>query len=480
MDKDELELSNKKGLYYRLFASLGLVGMICALSVGNLIASLLIILVPLSIIILISIFNNPAVLFYIIFIANYFIIGIARYVDISGISVFMDSLLISELLIIFIHIAFAKTIHWRSALNILSGVTFLWMIYCIIEVINPSGMFEAWVLSRGLIFNGFIITIFASLIIVRFKQVKIIIILYSILTIIAIAKAMMQKYLGFDFAEQRWLNEGGASTHLISTGTRYFSFFTDAGNFGSNMGCAAILFTIMAFYVQNKGLKIYFLIVAAISAYAMMMSGTRGAIIVPLGGLALYTIVSKNFKALIVGGVLLTGIYVFFAFTYIGQSDPMIRRMRTAFNPSEDASFNVRVENKKKLADHLKNKPFGEGLGLSGVENKKTSDRFTTQVPHDSWYVKLWVETGIVGLLLYIAGLVAVVINCAYIIMFKIKSREVKGVLTAMLCGIFGLMLSAYGNAFFGQYPTMIIVFVFLSIILKGQLLDKTVSKQLI
>ncbi|MEG0701437.1 MAG: O-antigen ligase domain-containing protein, partial [Muribaculaceae bacterium] len=148
MDKDELELSNKKGLYYRLFASLGLVGMICALSVGNLIASLLIILVPLSIIILISIFNNPAVLFYIIFIANYFIIGIARYVDISGISVFMDSLLISELLIIFIHIAFAKTIHWRSALNILSGVTFLWMIYCIIEVINPSGMFEAWVLSR--------------------------------------------------------------------------------------------------------------------------------------------------------------------------------------------------------------------------------------------------------------------------------------------------------------------------------------------
>lgn len=47
-------------------------------------------------------------------------------------------------------------------------------------------------------------------------------------------------------------------------------------------------------------------------------------------------------------------IYLFFAHTYIGQSNPMIRRMRTAFHPTEDASFNVRAENKKKLAVYLK------------------------------------------------------------------------------------------------------------------------------
>lgn len=480
MQEKVIDISGSKKVYTRLFASFGLVAIVYALSIGNLLAFATILFIPVSIIILISILNNPSILLYLIFGLNYFIMGVTRYIDVTGISVLMDALLLSELLILFIHSVLAKTIHWKYALNTLSAVTFLWMIYCIAEVINPSGVFEAWVLSRGLVFNGFIITLIASVVVVRFKQVRVILMLYSIFTLFAVFKALMQKYWGFDFAEKQWLDSGGAKTHIIATGARYFSFFTDAGNLGSNMGAAATIFAIIVFYVQEKGLKIYFLIVALLSIYVMMMSGTRGAMIVPLGGLTLYAITSKNFKALIGGGLLLILIYGFFAFTYIGQSDPMIRRMRTSFNPSEDASYNVRSENKRKLGEHLKNKPFGEGLGLAGVENQKMSYRFTTQIPHDSWYVKLWVETGIVGLLLYIAGLVAVVINCAYVVMFKIRSKEVKGTLTAMLCGVFGLMLSAYGNAFFGQYPTMIIVFVFLSIIMNGKIIDKSVSAETI
>lgn len=68
----------------------------------------------------------------------------------------------------------------------------------------------------------------------------------------------------------------------------------------------------------------------------------------------------------------------------IGQGNAQIRRMRTAFRPSEDASFNVRKENQKVLADHLKDKPFGEGLGLSGVEIKNIH---TTHNPYTSRFV---------------------------------------------------------------------------------------------
>lgn len=39
--------------------------------------------------------------------------------------------------------------------------------------------------------------------------------------------------------------------------------------------------------------------------------------------------------------------YVFFAHTYIGESNTSIRRMRTAFRPTEDASYIVRKENQK-------------------------------------------------------------------------------------------------------------------------------------
>ena len=46
--------------------------------------------------------------------------------------------------------------------------------------------------------------------------------------------------------------------------------------------------------------------------------------------------------------------YVFFAHTYIGESNTSIRRMRTAFRPTEDASYIVRKENQKRLAEYLK------------------------------------------------------------------------------------------------------------------------------
>lgn len=236
------------------------------------------------------------------------------------------------------------------------------------------------------------------------------------------------------------------------------------------MGCAGVVFGIIAFITPQKVSKIYYAIISLLSIYAMFLSGTRGAMIVPLGGLALYIIISKNYKAIFIGGFLLVFIYIFFAYTYIGQNNPQIRRMRTSFRPTEDASFNVRRENQKRLAEYLKYKPIGEGLGLSGVENKKVSIRFTTNIPHDSWYVKIWVETGIIGLILYLGGLLIVIFKCMWIIMFKIKSKELKGIYSGLLCGIFGMMLSAYGNAFWGQYPTMIIAFVGLSMILNGNM----------
>ena len=191
----------------------------------------------------------------------------------------------------------------------------------------------------------------------------------------------------------------------------------------------------------------------------------------------LYTLMSKNLKACILGGLSLIFLYVFFAFTTIGQSNVMIRRMRTAFTPSEDASFNVRKENRQKLATYINTRPFGEGIGLSGVENQKISYRFTTSIPHDSFYVKIWVETGIVGAILFFGVYFISVFRAAWIVMFKVKDKELKGRLTALLCGIFGMLLSAYGNAFLGQFPTYIIVITGITLALKGEYFDKEISE---
>ncbi|MCP9610935.1 O-antigen ligase family protein [Coprobacter tertius] len=468
-----LETINIWKKWVRILIFLGLAGVVVSLSIDNILVSGGIIVFPLLLVAVLVFLQYPVSLLYLIFTLNYFLMGIFRYINIEGISVIMDVLLMSEFLIIIIHSYWKRDIDWKPAKNALVIFSLIWMLYCILEILNPTGVLKGWVLSRGLIFNGFILSLIVSLIITKQNQVKTIVFLYASFTLLAILKALMQKYIGFDAGEQRWLAGGGAVTHIIQTGTRYFSFFTDAGNFGSNMGCSGIIFGILAFIMKNNLLKIFYALASLLSLYAMFMSGTRGAMVVPLVGLAFYIIICKNYKAFAVGALLLSLIYCFFAFTYIGQENAMIRRMRSAFRPTEDASFNVRRENQKKLAEYLKYRPFGEGLGLSGVENRDISLRFTTSIPNDSWYVKIWVETGIVGLIIYLGGLIIVMIKCARVVMFKIKNKELAGILGGLLCGIFGMLVSAYGNPFWGQFPTMIIAYIFLGIILKGPYLEK-------
>ena len=463
--------------FFPILLLLGLTGIVMSLLTNNIVLLGGLICFPLLLIASYQVLCKPLILFLITFTINYYLMGLTRYVNLNGISFLMDSLMVSTLLLIIIHSALLKNIEWKYGLNTLTIGSFVWMLYCLAQITNPSGMIQAWILSRGLIINGFIISLIISLLCVKYKTVKLILFMLSVFALTAFLKAAMQKFIGFDRGEQLWLNQGGALTHLIGSGTRYFSFFTDAGNFGSNMGCTGVIFTIAACYIKSKPVKIYYAIVAVASLYAMFLSGTRGAMLVPLGGLALFTILSKNIKVMTIGGFSLLFIYIFFAFTMIGQNNQQIRRMRTAFTPTEDGSFNVRKANKERLAQYLKDKPFGEGIGLSGVENQKMSNRFTTSIPHDSWYVKIWVETGIVGLILYLGFLFISIAHGAWIIMFRIKDKELKGLLTGLLCGVTGMLLSAYGNAFWGQYPTCIIAFTGLALVLKGECFDKEIAR---
>lgn len=312
-----------------------------------------------------------------------------------------------------------------------------------------------------------------------YKRLRIIMLFLSIFTLTAVAKAVYQKYVGFDETETTMLIETEMyKTHLLSDVTRYFSFFTDAGNFGSNMGFAAILFGISAIFVKERSIRLYYTIIAICSIYALFISGTRGALFVPIGGIILLTFLSKNIK--LMGATVIFGLffYVFFAHTYIGESNSSVRRMRTAFRPTKDASYNVRKENQKRLAEYLKYRPFGEGLGLGGVEARKYGSRLTTLIPHDSFYVKIWMETGIVGLVLFLTIYVSALLRGCYLIMFRIKNNELRGILTAIACGIFGLMISAYGNAFFFQFPTGLIIILFLSVLINGEHIDQLLTQQ--
>ena len=56
---------------------------------------------------------------------------------------------------------------------------------------------------------------------------------------------------------------------------------------------------------------------------------------------------------------------LFFVCTNIGDDNQYIRKMRSAFRPSQDASYQLRVDNRKRMRELMIHKPFGYGIGLS-------------------------------------------------------------------------------------------------------------------
>lgn len=289
--------------------------------------------------------------------------------------------------------------------------------------------------------------------------------IWSVLALIAVFKAFLQLTLGFDSFEQIWLAEGGANTHIIHTGIRYFSIFTDAGNFGSGIALSGVAFSILAFNTTSKNLRYYYLFVAIACFYGMIISGTRGSLIIPFSGFFLYAILSKHARTIIVVVIFVVVGFWFLNFTYIGQGNVYVRRMRSAFNP-DDASLGVRIENQRILRTYMAGKPLGVGIGMKrGSAVLYTPHPVLSKIPHDSWYVLLWVELGIVGMIFYIFILLYILFYGSYLVMFKLKNKELKGYIAALICALFGVSAAAYSLEIFGQFPNSIIIYTCMTLI---------------
>jgi hypothetical protein len=296
--------------------------------------------------------------------------------------------------------------------------------------------------------------------------------IWGIFSVLATLKGIMQLKFGVDAAEQAWLNEGNYKTHILFGKLRVFSFLSDAGQFGGNQGYTAVVFTIYAMAQNVKRKKYFFVTVALLAFYGMIISGTRGAMGVPVAGFMAFFILRKNIRVLSIGVGLLAVVFIFFKYTTIGQGNDQIRRMRTAFDPN-DASLQVRLDNQKILGKYMASRPFGGGIGHGGVKAQRfLPNAFLSQVATDSWYVLVWVEQGIVGLLLHLFILFYTVGKASYKVMFKIRDPLLKLKIMALISGMFGVMVASYGNAVLGGMPTGILIYVSMAIMLNHAVLD--------
>ena len=384
--------------------------------------------------------------FYAFFIINYIISGVNRYISMK-VGMIMLALTLGILILLLLKNIFYPY-EWRRSLNVLVLLWSIWFLYCLFELFNPLAIPDTWFIAiNGYALFPLVSAILIPVLFTRFKDFRWLLIIWAFLSILAALKGYWQKSHGFDSAELRWLfAEDGARTHIIFSGIRYFSFFTDASNFGTTMGLSMTVFGISGFFIKTRWIKFLFWGTAILSTYGLMISGTRSAVAVPLAGLCVYTLLCKNIKNLFIAGGSLIIILLFLTQTNIGNSNSLIRRVRSTFD-KEDASFKVREINKEKMKPLMKDKPFGIGLGLSGGRSRRFNiNEQLAELPPDSLLTMYWIETGIVGLSLYLTLLIIILMRASYISMFIIKNEQLKNIIFSIIAAIVGAFVAAYAN----------------------------------
>jgi cell division protein FtsW (lipid II flippase) len=271
-------------------------------------------------------------------------------------------------------------------------------------------------------------------------------------------------FFGVSDAEQRWLDAGAKITHILFGRLRIFSYYYDAGTYGAAMGQASITSLILFLGPFKKKLKIFFLLTGILCFYAMMISGTRGAMAVPAMGAIAYLVMVRRVKLILLGLFVIGLSFGFLKYTSIGQSNYSINRMRTALNP-EDASLNTRLRNRQALSEYLQGKPFGGGVGSSGYWGRRFSKgTWLSHFEADGLYTLVRAETGIVGRNLFV-GVLLLILFQGMAISHKLKNPRYRFYSMAILAGYSGILLANYGNSVMTQFPNNFVTFVGLAFV---------------
>lgn len=439
----------------------------------GLIATFGLIVIPFVFAYLYILFRNPIIGLYTAFIFAFVLIGIGRYLRGVQVGIGMDGILIITFLA-YIFKNFYNGINWEPVKKDVMLLALLWFGYYLFEVINPEAVStQAWFTGRSVALYMLLIVPLVLFLIDTKQKLNNFFLIWGIFSLLATGKGIMQLLFGVDPWEHIWLSEpGNLSTHILFGKLRIFSFLSDAGQFGANQGYSGVVAFIISTAQKDIRKKVFFIIVSLFAFYGMIISGTRGAISVPAAGLVVYFVLRKNVKIMVPGFIFLLGLFIFFKYTTIGQGNSQIARMRSAFDPN-NASLQVRLDNQKRLKVYLASRPFGGGVGHAGGKARRfLPNAFLSNVPTDSWYVMIWAEMGIVGLMLHLFILFYIVIKASFKVMFRIRDPILKIQLTALTAGMFGIMVASYGNGVLGQMPTSILIYTSMALMLNSDKFD--------
>ncbi len=343
---------------------------------------------------------------------------------------------------------------WSMFKGPVSTMILIWIGYNLFQIANPTAESRmAWVYTVRTVAVVMIMYFIFLYYITTKEFIRIIFRLWIALAFFAALYAFKQEHIGFFPFEDAYLHSDPGIELLLFIGGvwRKFSIFSDPVAFSYNMVTASLLcIGLMTGEISTwRRVRLGFLTVFFL--LVMLYSGTRGAYVLIPATMILLTIIKYNKKILIAVGisaVLAVGVI------FMPTSNQTLFRFQSAFKPSEDASFNLRKMNQKRIQPYILSHPLGGGLGATGEWGKRFAPySYLANFPPDSGYVRIAVELGWIGLFLFCL-LVFTILKTGINNYYIIKDPELRSYCLAAVLIVFALNVGNYPQEAIVQYPS--------------------------
>jgi len=347
---------------------------------------------------------------------------------------------------------------WSFLKGPLATMTLIWLYYNILQVINPwADSKMAWLYTvRSVAIQQ--VVFFVAIYAYRDNRRAIMWILKSILFLgfVYAVYGLKQELIGHASFEEEWIYSDPTRFELMYQWgrLRVASLCADPTTFGILMACFGMFCVALLIGPTQAWQKVVLAGIMVVSFWSMAYTGTRTAfMLVPVGGI-FYCGLILNKRVLLIGGFLFL---VGAAFVLKSTTNPVIWRIKSAFNVENDDSMNLRLSNQRMIQPYIQSHPFGGGLGSCGFWGARFSPGSElSQFPHDSSFVRMGVELGWIGLILYTL-LHYYVLRTGLQHFIRCRDPFIKAIYAGITTWCFMLTVACYVQEAIIQLPTNII-----------------------
>lgn len=401
----------------------------------------------------------------VILVSCFFVQFIGKYTA-APIGTLLDALIF--LMIFGILVNMVKSRDWSFMKNPISTILLIWIAYNFIQAFNPVAESRlAWVYTVRSMAGQSLLFFIGCYAFSTYKSIKNVLKVIIVMVTILALYGLKQEFFGFTATEMAWLRADPERFQLIFQWSRMriFSFLSDPTTLGIVMAYTSLFCLALITGPFKLWQKVALGFGVIVMLMAMAYGGSRTPVVLFPFGIVVFIMLTLK-KEYIIGGAFFFLLGA--AFVMKGSSNAVIFRIQSAFNPKASSdTMDVRFKNQKLIQPFIHRHPFGAGMGSTGLWGRRfTPDSFLAKFAHDSGFVRVAVELGWIGLIIYMS-FIFMVLRTSIRYYFRVKDPQIKTIYLGLTIVFFVLTLASYPQEAIVQLPTSIIFSIMLAVMVR-------------